>query len=269
MTDLDTLVAELWFDAAPDLTDPGLLATLRTLSPGAEVQQDSVVVPYLGRQVEAGERSTGSGSDRPLLTVVLPGSPLGEGGKTLPSVSQTWDWPEAEEALTRARASVLVTEMFADGHPAQDRVAALTAVVAALVAATGPVAVSWPTSQRVSDPAALVTPGLAGLLNVRLFSVSDDEDELVMDTLGLAPLGLPDVQCHFRDLDPGELALVLYSTASYLFDEGDVIADGDTISGPQGEEHWRCRHEDALVGPPRTVLDVDPGEPYAAGRRDG
>ena len=48
----------------------------------------------------------------------------------------------------------------------------------------------------------------------------------------------------------------------------DVIADGDTISGPEGNEHWRCRHEDALVGPRRRVLDVDPGEPYAAGRRE-
>ena len=67
---------------------------------------------------------------------------------------------------------------------------------------------------------------------------------------------------------PGPLAAVLHATASYLFEAGDVIADGDTISGPEGDEHWRCRHEDALVGPRRQVLDVDPGEPYAAGRRE-
>lgn len=258
MAEPQTLVAELWYAIAPDLTDPALLAGLRTISPATEVQQDSLAVPFGGAD---------QGGPRPLLTVVLPGSPLGVDDKSLPDVSQTWDWA-AEEALREARASVLVTEMFADAHPAADRVAALTGVVAALVAGTAPLAVSWPTSQRVSDPAAPAAGGLDGLLNVRLFSVSATGEEQVMDTLGLAPFGLPDVQCHFRGLDPGELAGVLFSTATYVFEDGDVISDGDTISGPQGDEHWVCRHEDALVALPRTVIDIDPGEPFAAGRRD-
>jgi len=104
-------------------------------------------------------------------------------------------------------------------------------------------------------------------VNVRLFAVSDDEDEMVMDTRGLAPFDLPDLQVHFRDLEPGRLAGLLYATASYLLEEGDVIADGNTISGLDGDEHWRCTHEDALVAPPRRVVDIDPGDPYAAGRR--
>ena len=57
---------------------------------------------------------------------------------------------------------------------------------------------------------------------------------MVMDTLGLHVFGLPDVQCHFRDREPGEIATMLFSTAVYLFRSGDVIADGNTISGPQG-----------------------------------
>ena len=199
---------------------------------------------------------------------MLPASPLGApGGRSLPDVSQTWDWPGAGPALSLAGSSVLVTELFAERHSPRDRVAALTSVVAALVAATSPVALSWPSSQRVSDPSAVLDPGVGGLLNVRLFSVSGDDDELVMDTLGLAPLGLPDLQCHFRDLDPAALASVLYSAGSYLLQAGDVIGDGETISGPRGDERWRCRREPALIGPARTVLDVDPGDPYAAGRR--
>lgn len=273
MSQPDTLVAELWYGDPPDLTDPALLAGLRTLAPATEAQQDSLAVPYAGAEVRPAEPTGADGNGRtgetrPLLTVVMPGSPLGSDGKALPDTRQTWDWADADRALAGARASVLVTEMFAEGHPASDRVAALTSVVAALVAATGPLAVSWPTSQKVSDPSEPPAGDLGGLLNVRLFSVSDDEDELVMDTLGLAPFSLPDLQCHFRDLAPGPLAAVLHATASYLFEAGDVIADGDTISGPEGNEHWRCRHEDALVGPRRRVLDVDPGEPYAAGRRE-
>ena len=58
---------------------------------------------------------------------------------------------------------------------------------------------------------------------------------MVLDTLGLHVFGLPDLQCHFRDRDPGEIAGLLYATALYVFDSGDVIADGNTISGPDGD----------------------------------
>jgi len=269
MTERESLVAELWYATAPDLTDPVLLEGLRAVSPGTEAQDGSLVVPYDGGEVPARlDPAAGDGRPAaPLVTVVLPGSPLGEGGKSLPDTSQTWDWPEADEALAGARTSLLVTEMFAGPYGTRDRAAALVGVVAALTAATGPVAVSWPTSQRVTDPAARATDGLGGLVNVRLFAVSDDEDERVMDTRGLAPFGLPDLQVHFRDLEPPRLAALLYATAAYLLEVGDVIADGNTISGLEGDEHWRCEHEDSLVPPARTVLDIDPGDPYAAGRR--
>jgi hypothetical protein len=266
----ESLVAELWYTTAPDLSDPVLLEGLRAVSPQTQPQDGSLVVPYDGGELPARTDPTDGGEGRPaspLVTVVLPGSALGVDGKALPDTSQTWDWPGADDALAGARASVLVTEMFAEPYGSRDRAAALVGVVAALTAATSPLAVSWPTSQRVTDPAASATDGLGGLVNVRLFAVSDDEDEMVMDTRGLAPFELPDLQVHFRDLEPGRLAGLLYATAAYLLDEGDVIADGNTISGLEGDEHWRCTHEDALVAPVRRVVDVDPGDPYAAGRR--
>ncbi|HKN44364.1 MAG TPA: DUF4261 domain-containing protein, partial [Propionibacteriaceae bacterium] len=78
---------------------------------------------------------------------------------------------------------------------------------------------------------------------------------------------LPDVQCHFREREPGEIAKMLFSTAAYLFRSGDVIADGNTISGPKGDERLVCFHEPALLEPSRRVIDVDLGDPYAAGER--
>jgi hypothetical protein len=264
----EPLVAELWYATAPDLSDRLLLEGLRAVAPGVEAQDGSIVIPYDGAELPTRTSvPAGDGATPPLVTVVLPGSPLGHEGKALPDASQTWDWPEVDDALAGARASVLVTEMFAGPYGARDRAAALVAVVAALTAATAPVAVSWPTSQRVTDPTAPAADGLGGLVNVRLFAVSDDPDELVMDTRGLAPFDLPDLQIHFRDLEPGRLAGQLYATAGYLLQEGDVIADGNTISGLTDDEHWVCHHETALVAPERTVLDVDPGDPYAAGRR--
>ena len=41
----------------------------------------------------------------PLLTVIMTASPLGEGGKALPDVSQTWDWEGAEAAVSAQAAA--------------------------------------------------------------------------------------------------------------------------------------------------------------------
>jgi Domain of unknown function (DUF4261) len=250
------LVVELWYAGeAPDLGDPRLLQALRTLSPDAEPQMESVVVPH-------------GDSSAPLLTVIMPGSPLGEGGKALPDVSQTWDWEDAEAAVARCRCSVLVTEMFSDDRTPQQRWGAMSGVVAELIGLTHPTVVSWPQSQRVGDPNLFAADDLDGLINVRYFSIANDPGAMVMDTLGLHVFGLPDVQCHFRDREPAEIAIMLFSTAAYLFRSGDVIADGNTISGPQGDERLACFRESALLEPRRQVIDVDLGDPYAAGKRN-
>lgn len=250
------LVVELWYaDEVPDLGDPGLLQALRMLSPDTEPQMESLVVPY------------GDGS-APLLTVITPGSPLGEGGKSLPDVSQTWDWEDAESLVARCRRSLLITEMFGEGRTPHERWRAMSGVVAELIRHSHPTVLSWPQSQRVGDPELFAAGELDGLINVRYFSIANDPGAMVMDTLGLHVFGLPDVQCHFRDRGPAEIATMLFSTAAYLFRSGDVIADGNTISGPQGDERLVCFREPALLEPRRQVIDVDLGDPYAAGRRD-
>jgi hypothetical protein len=239
----------------PDFDDPAILQVLRSRWPATELQMESIIVPH-------------DDSPSPLLTVIMTASPVGQDGKVLPDVSQTWDWEDAEAAVSASRCSLLVTEMFGAGRTPQDRWEALSGVVAELVRATHPTVLSWPQSQRVGDPEMFAAGDLDGLINVRYFSISNDPGAMVMDTLGLHVFGLPDVQCHFRDREPGEIAAMLFSTASYLFRSGDVIADGNTISGPQGDERLVCFHERALLAPSRQVIDVDLGDPYAAGQRD-
>ena len=123
--------------------------------------------------------------------------------------------------------------------------------MAALDQWSPPVAVSWPHSQKVSNPETLAADDVDGIVNVRFFTVAGDDQAMVLDTLGLHVFGLPDLQCHFRDRDPGEIAGLLYATALYVFDSGDVIADGNTISGPQGDERFVCRRETSLLDPTR------------------
>ena len=161
-----------------------------------------------------------------------------------------------------------MTELLVTGWSARDRVAALTRVVTELCRLTQPVAIYWAQSQRVSDPETVVVDDLDGIVNVRFFTVAGDDQAMVLDTLGLHVFGLPDLQCHFRGREPGEIAGLLYATALYVFDSGDVIADGNTISGLDANERYVCRREPSLLEPSRLVLDVDLGDPYAAGQRD-
>lgn len=249
------LVVELWYADAPDLDDPRLLRALRSQWSTTELQLESIIVPH-------------GDPPSPLLTVIMMASPLGEGGKALPDVSQTWDWEGAEAAVSASRRSLLVTEMFGDGRTPQERWDAMSGVVAELARLTRPTVLSWPQSQRVGNPEHFAAGALDGLINVRYFRIANDPGVMVMYTLGLHVFGLPDVQCHFRDRQPGEIAPMLFTTAVYLFQSGDVIADGNTISGPWADERLVCFHEPALLAPSRRVIDVDLGDPYAAGQRD-
>ncbi|HYP44133.1 MAG TPA: DUF4261 domain-containing protein [Propionibacteriaceae bacterium] len=259
------LLAELWYDTPPDLEDPRLLAALRELAPQTQMQDGSLTVPHADVRLESDSQPV------PLLTVVLTGSPLNHTTKTLPDTSQTWDWPGAGAALQGCTGSVLVSELLAERFTPDQRVSGLMSVLGVLIGQTSPRAIFWLNSQRVTDPTKFDLSSLDGVLNVRFFDVGRgdsgaDGSALVMDTLGLDLFELPDLQCHFRDYDPGQVAAMLYSTAVYVFTEGDVVHDGHTISGARGDERFVCRHERSLLPPARTVLDVDLGEPYAAGR---
>jgi hypothetical protein len=90
---------------------------------------------------------------------------------------------------------------------------------------------------------------------------------MLMDTLGLAALGLPDLQCHYRIMEPGDVGRTLYDLALYIYQQGDVIKNGHTVEGVPPGSKWRAQHEKALVEPDREVIDLDPGPPYAAGKR--
>jgi len=100
-----------------------------------------------------------------------------------------------------------------------------------------------------------------------MFNVEGGPGESVMDTMGLASLGLPDLQVHSTGLEPDDVARHLFNSAYYVLEKGDVIADGQTIDGIPPGTKWHCQHEASLVGPSRVVLDIDPGPPFAAGHR--
>jgi len=94
---------------------------------------------------------------------------------------------------------------------------------------------------------------------------------MLIDTVGMSTLFLPDLQYHFHDMDPNWVVNHAYNVASYILEHDNPIQDGETIDGVADgrmcrEIQWKCQYEDALIQPPRGVLDIHMGE-YAAGGR--
>ncbi len=107
-------------------------------------------------------------------------------------------------------------------------------------------------------------------VNVRFFNV-DGTDDMVADTLGMSTLFLPDLQYHFHGMDPNWVVNHAYNVASYILENDNPIQNGETIDGIENghfsqDIQWVCQLENALIQPPRSVLDIHMGE-YAAGGR--
>ncbi len=188
-------------------------------------------------------------------------------------LQQSWSCADAVERLEGCTHALLVTEMMARALPPPERVEIFHGVLRAVTELTSPTAMVFIHGQQVVAPedylqACDQPPMLRpGALNVRFFNVADSDGDMLMDTRGLNELGLPDLQCHFRELDPSEVAQVLFNTAYYIFENGPVIEPGQTVSGTLPESRWVCQYEDALMGPERVILDLNPGKPYAGGGR--
>lgn len=168
---------------------------------------------------------------------------------------------------------MLLTDMFAIGLDYKIRLSLFTKVLLAVLEVIPCLTIHWQPSQHFVNPdkyrSALLNAGnvLFGAVNVRLFRVENrTPGDIVMDTLGLHAFGLPGLQCHFNGLDEQKVARLLYNTSVYVFEKGDVIADGHTL-GFTPKQRWVCRHAKSLVEPKRVVIDINPGKPYAAGNR--
>lgn len=189
------------------------------------------------------------------------------------ALQQSWDFPDIKDVLSRGRHFLATFEFLARTLAFEDRLRLFRALTSALVELTDPIALYSSAADAFFEPRRWLEvqrEGYAyyGFFNVRFFRISNSDEDSLMDTRGLGIFGVPDLQCHFRGLDPDEVSRLLYNTGVYLMREGDVIEDGHTVPGIQEGSRWHCQHEEALIGPEREVLDICPEAPYAAGNRN-
>jgi len=188
-------------------------------------------------------------------------------------IQQSWRFRECADTLALSRHTILVTEMMAQQLPTGDRVRLFHGVLQVVIEVTKPIALVFKHTQQVvrpaeylecADDAPIFRPGS---MNVRFFNIANSAGDMLMDTRGLSEIGLHDLQCHFQGLAPNDVSRLLFNSAIYLFENGPVIESGNTIAGIDEGSKWVCQFENALVGPEREVLDLNPGAPFAAGGR--
>lgn len=265
-----TYGVHLLCDTLPQINRDEMLAAIRMRCPAAipfNEKSNSEMVSF------AHEDHPGKMGIPAQTLVTISNEPIQQHSLT-DALQQSWSFPEAIHAVASAQASVYVTDFMSSSLQPDDRLSLFHRALAGILGVVSCQAIHWGPSQRIVNPTVFLEafekqPSelfCAGALNVRLFSVPSGQDEFVMDTLGLGPFGLTDVQCHFRGLDKAKMANFLYNLGWYIFENGDVIVNGHTIDGLTPGSMWTCQQEESIVAPKRVVLDLNPGPGFAAGR---
>jgi hypothetical protein len=184
-------------------------------------------------------------------------------------LEQNLEFPELAAKIQSATKTVIIGDLLANYLPYKTRLSLIHNMVSSVLEQVTPTAILWTPSGYLLPPETYTKSKLPDgdvvypAIKLRSFNISNAEKgSMIIDTLGLAPFGLPDVQCHFRDLDPPSIAESILALAQYIFDRGDVVADGNTVRGITDFDKWKCRHEESIADPKRLVIDVNPGPPY-------
>ena len=195
-------------------------------------------------------------------------------------MSQMWDCQEDRDRIFHeCRYQVVATDMLAAALPTLERANLDADFVEAL-------AELYPTCEAfyfqncgklllAEDVRSHQIEGLDRFVrfgvNVRFFNIEGTEDMLI-DTVGMNTLFLPDLQYHFHDMDPNPVVNHAYNLASYILQHNNPIKDGETVDGILKDQltrsiQWKSRYEMSLIQPSREVIDINMDQ-YASGNRN-
>lgn len=270
---MELQTVELHFTATPKFSEPDLKARIEDILEekvdldASRDSNDPLLIYHLDHVVEYDEGIL------PGQTVIFTIQKPFNVNDYQADLQQSWSTPNAADLLAGSSYTVVISEMMTRALPPDSRARIFHGVLQALVELAKPIAMVFKHSQQVIDPGkyleSLEGPIVfrPGALNVRFFRIENSDGDMLMDTRGLNEIGLHDLQCHFRTLEPNDVVALLMNTAFYIYEQGPVIESGNTIEGIQAGSKYVCRFEDALAAPNRVVLDINPGPSFAAGNR--
>lgn len=194
------------------------------------------------------------------------------------SISQLWDCRNGSEILEGCEYQVLATDMMAAGLHYKNRAEMLVNYIEALAELYPSCkAFVFETSKKMLTREAILNCSMPKesrfiyyAVNVRFFNIQGTDDMLV-DSIGMSTLFLPDLQYHFHGMSPNAVVNHAYNLLSYIYENENPIKSHDHIDGTDGdvmsqEIQWDLQYEDSLIQPVRAVIDVNMGE-YASGNR--
>lgn len=194
------------------------------------------------------------------------------------SASQLWDCEDGLEILENCKYQVIATDIMASGLYYKDRAEMLVEYIEALVEMYPSCkAVVFETSKKMFTRDAILNCSVPKesrfiyyAVNVRFFNIQGTDDMLV-DTIGMSTLFMPDLQYHFHGVNPDAVVNHAYNLLSYIYENDNPIKSDDHIDGIDGDTisqnvQWSLQYEDSLIQPVREVIDINMGE-YASGSR--
>lgn len=179
---------------------------------------------------------------------------------------QNWHWIEANDTAKQCDYEILVSDLMTRTLEYKQRLDLFMRFLVSVTKATNPQAIFSGNSQKLIEPSSLIESWdgpareiLFGIVNVRLFTISNgDSGQIVMDTVGLSSLGLPDFQLVHEAGNESYIAQLLWNYAYYNFEHGNVIKNGHTLLGLEPNSKWECKRQMSIAKPERIVINVQP-----------
>jgi hypothetical protein len=180
------------------------------------------------------------------------------------SFQQNWHWNEANETAKNCKYQLLVTDFMSIPLAYKDRVELIMSFLVAVTKSTKPDAIYSENGQKIINPIDLIQNWdcdqkqfLYGLSNVRLYNIGDStQKEVLMDTVGLNSIGLPDFQIVFSNYEVNQIANFLGMYSYYIYENGDVIKNGNTIDGLKPNSKWKIERQLSAIDGQSVVLNI-------------
>ena len=192
--------------------------------------------------------------------------------------TQTWDCPESAGILESCKYQVIANDMLGACLPYNERAEMLVDYVEALVEMFPTCkAVIFDNSKKMFTREKILNCKapkdqrfIFYAVNARFFNIQGTEDMMV-DTVGMSTLFLPDLQYHFHGLNPDDVVNHAYNLLIYIFENDNPIKPGDHVDGLKdgkisADVQWNVQYEKSLIQPVREVIDINTGE-FASGTR--
>ena len=193
-------------------------------------------------------------------------------------ITQIWDCPDASEIINDCKYQVIANDLLGTQLEYKTRAEMLVDFIEALVELFPTCkALIFENSKKMITRQSVLDCKLPKemrfinyAVNVRLFNIQDSQD-MIIDTVGMITLFLPDLQYHFHNIDPNYVVYHAKNVLSYIYENDNPIKSGDHIDGVQNGEmnediQWFVQYEKSLIQPAREVLDINMGE-FASGNR--